>query len=392
MPSRRGHNEGTIYRRPGRLRADGTRGETLWVGQVTLETATGPQRKTFYGKTKRDVQVRMDAARTASREGNMSAVTRETLAEFLSGWLATVKSSIRVTTYVSYDLNVRRVTKYLGGMRLSAIKPADIQHWYAQLTNDGLSAHSVTQARRVLHIALDDAVDWELIPRNPIDATKAPRIEHREREWFRKDEALTLFRQTRGDHLHALWVVLGTAGLRIGEALGLTWSDVDLDAQMLTIHRAIQRQPGRGLVFVEPKTERSRRTIHLTRLATGALIEHERRQHHQRELLGHEWQENGLVFCTALGAPLDGTNVSRVLERTLATHGLKKIGLHGLRHSAASLMIAEGIPLKVVQEILGHSSYTLTANTYSHIAPELQRDAADRLDSALRSTSDHELD
>jgi integrase len=132
--------------------------------------------------------------------------------------------------------------------------------------------------------------------------------------------------------------------------------------------------------------------VHLTRLAIEGLREHHAAQDAAREFVGDEWRDHNLVFATAFGAPLDGTNVARSLHQTLERHGLRRIGLHGLRHSAASLMISEGVPMKVVQEILGHSSYTLTANTYSHIAPELQRDAANRLDSGFGRRTDMEVE
>ena len=187
--------------------------------------------------------------------------------------------------------------------------------------------------------------------------------------------------QTRDDPLHALWVLLTTTGLRIGEALGLKWSDFTPKTQMLTVRRAVQRQKGKGLVFVDAKTDRSRRTLLLADFTAEALQRRQAIQDLHREALGDEWSSIDLIFCTTTGRPLDGTNVYRTLVRTLNKNDIRRVGLHELRHSAASLLAGEGVPMKVIQGMLGHSSYTLTANTYSHLTPESQREAAQRMDS-----------
>jgi Phage integrase, N-terminal SAM-like domain len=141
MPSRRGHNEGTIYQRPGRFRADGSRGESMWVGQMLINTPDGQKRQTFYGKTKREVQARLSEVKLAKQQGHLSLTTRQTLGDFLDGWLATVAMSLRPTTYASYELNVRRAKRYLGSQRLTTLKPADVQGWYSQLQSEQLSLH-----------------------------------------------------------------------------------------------------------------------------------------------------------------------------------------------------------------------------------------------------------
>jgi integrase len=392
--SKRADNEGTVFERRGRLRSDGTREPNRWVAEITIDTPEGRKRKVLYASSQAEARQRLEDAKHARRGGRISAITNQTLGDFLDHWLATIKSTVRPTTYASYDLNVRRAKRFMGEYTLESLKPADIQQWYMQLSNEGISPTSVGQARRILHIALTDALRWELIDRNPIDVTKPPRVAHREGDWLRGDEAKALFEKTKGHRLHALWVLLTTAGLRIGEALALTWSDIDPESRTLRVERAIQRQTGKGLVFVETKTAKSRRSIQLTTLAADALQRHHEQQDYQRSALADEWRGRDLIFCTDYGLPLDSTNVSQTLHRALKANGLRQIGLHELRHSAASLMLAEGVPLKVVQEVLGHSSYTLTANTYSHIAPELQRDAANRLDSLFmrRPNADRQVE
>ncbi len=385
MPRRRANNEGTVFERAGRLRADGTREPKRWVAEITIDTPDGPKRKVIYAKSQAEAIQALEDAKVAKRQGRIGEITHQTVAEYLGEWIGTVRQSIRPSTLISYDLNLRRINKHLGHLQLAALKPADIQQWYGRMLQDGLSPATVGHARRVLHIALNDAVRWEVIPRNPIDWTKPPRVEAKAHSWLRPEEARDFFERSHDSPLHALWVVLGTAGLRIGEALGLTWDDFDAATKTLRIRRAVQRQPGKGLVFVDTKTEKSRRTIDLTEVATEALMNHHSRQDERRRLLGAEWHDNHLIFCGDLGTPLDATNVHHKLKAELSALGIRQVGLHELRHTAASLMLFAKVPMKVVQEILGHSSYNLTANTYSHMAPELQRDAARRLDSLFQA-------
>lgn len=227
------------------------------------------------------------------------------------------------------------------------------------------------------------AVKLGLIARDPTDAVTPPRRGRHELSVLSAEQAGQLFEITEGEPMHALWVTLASTGLRIGEALALRWSDVNLEDRTLTVQRAAQRQPGKGVVFIQPKTAAGRRTVNLTHTAADALRTHRTRQLELRLQLGSEWQDNDLVFCAELGTPLDGSNVYHRLQRDLDRAGLPRMRLHDLRHTAATLMLVEGVNPKVVQEMLGHANVTLTLATYSHVLPTLQRDATDRLDSAF---------
>lgn len=393
MSGRRANHEGSVYSRPGRLRADGTREPKRWIAEITVDTPEGPKRKFLYASSQEEAIRRLDDAKLARHQGRIGAITHQTLGDFLDDWLVTVRGSIRPSTYVSYEMNVRRAKRYLGHMELDSLRPADIQQWYLRLMNEGISTQTVAHARRVLHIALGDAVRWELINRNPVDASKAPRVEHKEMEWLRPDEAYELFEKTADHPLHALWVLLATAGLRIGEALAVEWSDFDPESQTVRIRRAVQRQPREGLVFVDTKTEKSRRLVYLTNIATDALLRHHELQEAHRDAMDGRWTEMNLIFPTQYGGPLDGTNVYRTLRHILDTHDIRRVSLHELRHSAASIMLDEEVPLKVVQEILGHTSLMLT-DRYTHVSPKLQRDAAEKLNAIFdrKSAPDKELE
>lgn len=169
---------------------------------------------------------------------------------------------------------------------------------------------------------------------------------------------------------------------RQGEALGLRWDDVDLDAGTLTIRKSLQRVDGE-LQLVEPKTAKSRRTVALPDVAVSALRAHRVRQIEERLLAGSRWNDTGLVFTTTIGTGLDGRNVTRQFQKLLEDARLPRQRFHDLRHTCASLLLAQGVHPRVVMETLGHSQVRLTMDTYSHVIPQLQREAAGRIDAIL---------
>jgi integrase len=180
---------------------------------------------------------------------------------------------------------------------------------------------------------------------------------------------------TAGSRWHVLWVLLGTTGLRLGEPLGLKWEDVDLAEGRLVIRGTLQRHPGRGLVFAPPKTEKSRRTIHLSEAARQSLMRHWQNEP-ERHARAKDWMESGLVFTSVHGGPVESGEINRTLTRALQRAGLPHIRVHDLRHTVASLLLEAGVHPKVVQELLGHSTIRLTLDTYSHLTPALHQQAA----------------
>jgi integrase len=174
-----------------------------------------------------------------------------------------------------------------------------------------------------------------------------------------------------------------TTGMRQWELLGLKWADVDFNAGTLAVRRALQWQRGIGLAFTEPKTARSRRKIHLSRTALAALRGHKDRQAFERHAAGAAWNGHGLVFCDAIGEPLSPTNETKRFQRAVATAGLPVIRFHDLRHTAATILLTRGVLVKLVSEMLGHSSIVLTLDTYSHVIPAMHADAAAAMDAVF---------
>lgn len=364
--AKRANSEGTVYQRK-----DGR-----WTAAVTLGTG---KRKQLYGPTRRDVAEKLVRLQRDQQLGIEPGDDRLFVRDYLKRWLAASKATVRPRTYDSYVLNVARAHDHIGAHRLAALKPIHVQTCYAALLGRGLSARSVAQCHAVLHRAFRQAVNWGLIARNPTDAVAAPRAERREMRALTEADARALFAVTSGDRDHALWVVLVTAGLRLGEALGCRWDDLDLTAGTLAIRRALQWQTGAGLVFVEPKTKRSRRTVHLAPGTVAALREHKKILAAERLASGGAWEDPTLLFPNPAGAPTDPTRVPSRLKLALTKAKLPAVRVHDLRHSCASILFARGVHPKLVQELLGHSTVGITLDLYSHTIPAMHGEAASQM-------------
>lgn len=371
--AKRGNGQGAVY-----LRGDGR-----WEAQIRL---AGGRRKSLYGPTRREVVRRLRETRWLLAQGLPVSARKMSVGVLLASWLELTRERIRPSTYESYELNVRRLGEYLGDVPLLQLTAPDIQSAYRRMRERGLTEHSLNQVHSVLDRALRHAVQWGLIVRNPAVLVFAPRPRRREMTALSAEELMRLLDHAREHRLRPLLVVLGTAGLRIGEALGLRWQDVDLVAGRLVVRQALQRRRGVGLVFVEPKTPRSRRTVHLTSLAVDALAEQARLQARRNETAPTA-ARSGLVFTNLSGGPIEPGTVNANLSRLLADAGLPRIRVHDLRHTTATTLLEAGVHPKVVQDLLGHSTIAITLDTYSHVAPTLHIQAVGELQRLLASAS-----
>ena len=234
----------------------------------------------------------------------------------------------------------------------------------------------------MLRRARGQAFKWGLVSRNVATLVDVPRPRRSEVRPFSSEEARTLLEAIRGHHMEALYVLCLSVGLRQGEALGLRWEDVDLDGGTLHDRTALQRIDG-AYRLVEPKTNRSRRTLALPETAAAALWAHYTRQQDAQAEAGPNWEDWGLVFANPIGRPLNRHNVTREFQTLLEQVGLPRLRFHDLRHTCASLLLAQNVQPRDLMEILGHSQISLTMNTYSHVMPSVLQDAANRMDSIL---------
>lgn len=374
---RRGANEGSIYQR-----TDGRWGASIELGWFNGKR----KRKHFTGKTRREVQEKLTAALHDKAKGLPVKLERQTVKQFLDNWLENaVQPSVRPKTYISYEQLVRvHIIPELGRHQLAELGPQHIEAFLVKKRKTDLSDRTVQYFYTILRRSLDRAFKWGLVTRNVATLIDRPRAVRPQIVPFTPMQARAFLNAIKGERLEALYVLALAEGLRQGEVLGLQWSNVDLDEGTVTVRVALQRVNTK-LQLVEPKTRSSKRTVSLSDMTVSALRRHRVKQLEERLAAGSEWRGNvlDLVYTTSIGTPLEPSGVVKQFKRILREAGLPSQRFHDLRHSCASLMLANGIHPRVVMEKLGHSEIALTMNTYSHPTPELQKDAARRMDDML---------
>ncbi len=377
--AKRGNGEGSIYRR----------NDGRWVGEMTIE---GRQRKFIYGKTRKEVQEKLRGAIQEKQEGVvLTGTARQTLEQFLLDWLEnSQKQSVRPRTYERYREIVQlHINPVLGHQKLQKLSAQHVQAFYTKKVNSGLSPSTVEVFHCVLHKALDTAVKWGLVPRNVCDLVSPPHRERFEIKPLDADQAQALLAAARGHRLESLFILAIATGMRRGELLALKWQDINFANGTLQIRRILTRFPDKGYVEAEPKTQKSRRNIVIASFALEALRKHRTRQLEAKLKAGANWQEHDYVFCTSVGTHLNPSkDVLDELKKLLRQAGLPDIRFHDLRHSAATLLLSEEVHPKVVQEMLGHSTISMTMDIYSHVLPSMQQDAVSRLNSVLDNRKD----
>ena len=368
----RGHGEGSIYHR----------NDGRWAASISLEDR---KRKTFYGKTRKEVQEQLKVALREQQQGLLLAGPQQTVEQFLTQWLEDHKGVIRIRTYERYEELARlHILPVLGQHPLQKLTPQHIQAFYTKKLKEGLSPTTVNLLHALLHKALDDAVRLGAVTRNASDAASAPSRAHYEIQPLSMEQAQQFLAAARGHSMEALFVLAITTGMRRGEILAIKWQDVQFERNMLQVRRIFTRQPGNRYIEAKPKTEKSRRSILLAPMVVALLKQHRTRQMEARLKAGSQWQERDLVFCTSLGTPLNPNKVVDRFKTLLKRAGLPEIRFHDLRHSAATILLSMEIHPKVVQELLGHNQISMTMDIYSHVLPTMQRDAVSKLNNALQ--------
>ena len=272
----------------------------------------------------------------------------------------------------------------LGAILLAQLKPAHVQGYIAQKLKEGLSANTVTGHYRILSEALSHAVKWEMTARNVCVAVKPPTIDHQEMKALDIAGIQRLLEAARETPWHTfLYLAVGT-GMRRSELMGLRWSDLDLQGFTLTLRRGLHWVKGQGFIFTEPKTKKSARTIPLPPSVAMALRVHQERQEADRDALGMPLDPDALVFAHVDGSPFSPSNASHAFQSIARKAGLGAgIHLHSLRHTHASLLLAQGENLVVISQRLGHSKPSVTSDIYAHLLPGVQEAAAVRFDRLL---------
>lgn len=367
--AKRAVGEGSVFKRGNR-----------WVAQV----GTGKNRETKYFETQREANAWRHKMVEQRRQGLVFAGSKVPLSKFLDEWLVVAKTSVRPNTFHQYSQIVHQhINPMLGEILLKDLRPDHVQSLYINKLENGVSPRTTRMIHAVIHRALNHALKLGLIVRNVSDAVTRPKVERKEMKTLNDYQVRQLIQVAESKRMGILFWVAVTTGLRQGELIGLKWSDLDWKTRRIQIQRQVQRRKGEGLVFCEPKSASGRRVIVLGKLTIERLREHKNIQQKDRILLEEKWQDYDLIFPSPIGKPLEPSNVLKVYKYCLKEAGLPNLRFHDLRHTAATLMLQQGINPKIVQERLGHSDISLTLNTYSHVLPPMQEEAAEKMDELL---------
>jgi integrase len=338
---------------------------------------------------------------TDVQKGRVLEPDRQCVEDFLAEWLKNQATSLSPATVSLYRRAITTwINPRIGRTRLVDLTPARIQSLYTELSQDptlgartagkaeraGLGTRAMSLVHSILNRSLDQAVDFDLIARNPAAAktiTK-PRKDKKPSVHWTLEESRTFLDETAASRHWPMWSLFLSTGLRRGEVLGLLWEDVDLEAGVLNVTRAIVVVDGKASVSA-PKTTSSRRSLYLSDAALTALKCQKVQQAEDRLKAGTAWEDSGLVFTTPLGGLMHPQNLRRVFETAQKQAGMRRIRPHDMRHTFASMCMEKGIHPKLVQEMLGHTSANLSLDLYTHTTPGAHRVAINVVGDALKA-------
>jgi integrase len=367
------------------------RDDGRWHGYVSMGTKGNGRRDRRHvsAATRGDVVKKVKALEEKRDAGMTSAAGRPmTVEEWLTYWVENIASvRVRPRTLDSYRSMIRmHLVPHIGQRRLDQLMPEHLEQTYSAILATELSPTTVLRIHRMLHRALKIAMQRDRVTRNVATLVEPPRQERPQTpEPLDVDECKRVLAAAEGRRNAARWTVALALGLRQSEALALQWRDIDLETGRLSVRRGLHRVPGQGLVFTEPKTDRSRRTIALPGPLTEALRKHRAAQNEERLVAGTDWDDWDLVFAQPNGRPLDKHSDYEAWCTLLRDAGVRHIRLHDGRHTAATLLLTAGVHPRVVMDLLGHSQMRTTTDIYSHVMPALAQEAADRMTATLWS-------
>lgn len=401
--TKRGHGEGTIYKR-----ANGQ-----WAAQVTVNDplAGTVKRKTFYGKTRREVLEKLDTFKAEVKTGSYVEPSKTQFGEWVTRWLELyVKPKVKMSTFSKYVINANtHIIPFLGHILLKQLTTDHIQAFYNQLAK----THSTSVlgiVHQVLSGALKAAVKQKVIIYNPAEHTVRPAVTYKEITPLSVDEVKRYLDVARNDKLYAAFLLDFYTGLRRGELLALRWSDltlrtkkgvaltmaddipwerIDMRSGALQVRQSLSRvenyEGTTQLVFSTPKTESGKREIPLLPFVLQALRAHKAVQTQEKLLLGSAYADKGLAFATAAGSPIEPRNLLRKHKEILRVAGLRtELRIHDIRHTFGTLLAQAGENPKNLQVIMGHADIRTTLGTYCHSGIEDKMRAVERLADVIK--------
>ncbi len=363
--------------------------------QFTVELGRDPltgkrKQKTKSGfKTKKECQKAMQELIVQLERGEYFELSNILYKEYLSNWLSDyAKNNVAARTYKRYSDDIKRyIEPNLGNIPLNKIKPLHIQDFYNYCINKiGISSTTTLHLHAIIHKSLSQAVKWQLININPADAVEKPKKAKIEFTVWDKEDADKALDRIKDMTLYLPVLLALTTGMRRGEICGLQWDNVDLENKVIYIKKQLQKIDG-NLKLVHPKTKGSIRKIVLLDYIMPILKNERKKQLENKLFLGEEYKDGNFVYQQIDGKPYDPEyvtrNFNRIINKISKELNINKIRFHDLRHTHATLLLKAGVNPKIVSERLGHSNISITLDTYTHVLPDMQKEAAEKLNNLL---------
>jgi integrase len=374
----RGDGEGTIYKRK----------NGRWCGQVTVGTdpKTGnPIRKTFYGDKRKEVARKMTELRQKIFDGSYIKQSEITVDEWFKQWNEGRKNTVAYSTYRVYGSLIRNhIAKEIGDVKLKDLKTRHLQEILNDRFDNGLNSGSVKLIYAVANKGLKQAVKEKLIYNNPAKAIELPKKQEEQKlHTWNKKQVNEFLARAKDHRYYMIFFLAVNTGMRRGELLGLKWEDIDFNKKRLEVKRQAIRTD-KGIILKKPKTEAGNRVIPITDNIIKELKKHKIRQNENKLALGSNYKDRDLVNCNKVGKPINPVNTYIEFKKISRSINLPEIKLHDLRHTFSSLFLENGGNIKTLQQILGHSSISVTMDTYSHVTDEMLDSAAKNMDSMYK--------
>ncbi|MFD2370637.1 tyrosine-type recombinase/integrase [Brevibacillus sp. GCM10020057] len=355
------------------------------------ETTGKRQQKWFSGfTTKKEAEKAMAEKITEVNQGTFIAPSKEMFSSFLTSWLENKKMSVRSSTFRNYEWLVNKhILPHLGKYELAKLNPMHIEAFYRKLKKDesALSDEVISKIHTIINAVLTRAHERGFVAKNVAKLVDKPRFSKKKMEVWNEKEVLQFLDVAREDRLYIAFFLAITTGMRRGEILGLRWKDIDFENGEISIQQTLSNT---GDELQEPKTKSAQRSIALPEQTVAELKKHKRRIAQEKLLARSVYQDNDLVVCTSVGTKVLPRNLIRTYYRLLEKADVPKIRFHDLRHSHATLLLKKGVHPKIAQERLGHANIRITLDTYSHVLPNMQSEAAKQFGDSLFNKDDAE--
>ncbi|MBV7509494.1 site-specific integrase [Bacillus sp. sid0103] len=374
----------------GSIKKDGSSWRVVYDAPRDPLTGERKQKKKRF-KTKKEAEKFLNEQLSAIDKGTYHEPKDITFSEYLDYWIENHgKPNTAQRTLENYQYMIsQHIKPGLGHINISLLQPAHLQEYYVQKLNNGkidgtgLSATSVKHQHRLIFKALKDAVRWQFLIRNIAEAVTPPKTKKVEMRTWDNEQVKVFLEAAKGTPYYPVYLTTIYTGMRRGEVLGLRWQDVDFDNLVIYIRQSLQEVKKVGLTFKEPKSGKSR-SITITPNLAKELKKLYKQQLEDKLFLGLLYEDLDLVFAQKNGKPIQPTEMHRNYRKVVELSGLPYIRFHDIRHTHATLMLQQGVHPKVVSERLGHSTIGITMDTYTHVLPNMQKEAAHQFEQLIK--------